>query len=426
MQMYRGLPIITNQIPVEERNGIPHHLIDCIGLGEEPWRVGLFKNECLRLIRDIHSRGKLPILVGGTHYYTQAVLLKDQLVSEDSPDQDIDVEAPDELAELAAKWPVLDAHPDAVLQKLREVDPVMADRWHPNETRKIRRSLEIYLQTGRRASEVYAEQKRLKQAVSDAKSRDDTHQLRFPTMIFWVHSDRDVLTSRLNKRVDAMMEQGLMTEAEQMFDYLRDKNKQGTAVDFTRGVWIAIGFKELAPYFEALSRGLSSEAELKGLKESCIELIKIATRQYSAAQIKWIRNKLWGTLAEAKMTHRLFLLDSTDVENWEKCITEPSELLVQSLLRDEPTPDPKSLSELASKTLGAKEAQLLKGPRPESKCITCEVCNKTMTNEEQWEIHINGQVHRRNLKYAAKKAEQLRREQESMGKELQSAPPADK
>ncbi|PLB49520.1 putative tRNA isopentenyltransferase [Aspergillus steynii IBT 23096] len=422
MQMYRGLPIITNQIPVEERNGIPHHLIDCIGLGEEPWRVGLFKNECLRLIRDIHSRGKLPILVGGTHYYTQAVLLKDQLVGEPSADQDVDVEAPDEMAALAAKWPILDAHPDAVLQKLREVDPVMADRWHPNETRKIRRSLEIYFQTGKRASEVYAEQKRLKQAVSDAKSRDDAQQLRFPTMIFWVHSDRNVLNSRLNNRVDAMMEQGLMTEAEQMFEHLRQKNKQDTTFDSTRGVWIAIGFKELAPYFEALYGGLSNEAELQKLKDSCIELIKIATRQYSASQIKWIRNKLWETLAEAGMAHRLFLLDSTDVENWEKCITEPSEHLVQSLLRDEPTPDPKSFSELASKTLGAKEAQLLKGPRPEAKCIRCDVCNKTMTDEAQWEIHINGQVHRRTLKHAAKKAEQLRKKQDNL-EEGETTPP---
>ncbi|KAK1149937.1 tRNA dimethylallyltransferase, mitochondrial [Aspergillus melleus] len=412
MQMYRGLPIITNQIPVEERNGIPHHLIDCIGLGEEPWRVGLFKNECLRLIRDIHSRGKIPILVGGTHYYTQAVLLKDQLVAESSTDQDMDGDAPDQLAELAAKWPILDAHPDAVLEKLREVDPVMADRWHPNETRKIRRSLEIYFQTGRPASEVYAEQKRLKQGVSDETSQGDAQQLRFPTMIFWVHSDKNVLNTRLDQRVDSMMEQGLMTEAERMFEYLREKNKQGITVEPTRGVWIAIGFKELAPYFEALHSGLRSETELNDLKKSCIELIKIATRQYSASQIKWIRNKLWNTLAEAGMAHRLFLLDSTDVDNWEKCITEPSELLVQSLLRDEATPDPKSLSELANKTLGAKEAQLQKGPRPESKAMKCDVCNKTMTNEEQWQIHINGQVHRRMLKYAAKKAEQLRRKQE--------------
>lgn len=422
MQMYRGLPIITNQIPVEERNSIPHHLIDCIGLGEEPWRVGLFKNECLRLIGDIRSRGKLPILVGGTHYYTQAVLLKDQLVREASADQDLDGEALDGLAELAAKYPILDAHPDVILQKLREVDPVMADRWHPNETRKIRRSLEIYFQTGKPASEVYAEQKRLKEGDSDEESRGVAQQLRFPTMIFWVHSEKNALNSRLDKRVDAMMEQGLMAEAEQMFQYLREKKQKDPTFNSTRGVWIAIGFKELAPYFEALSDGHSNEAELNKLKKSCTELIKIANHQYSASQIKWIRNKLWGTLAEAGMTHRLFLLDSTDVENWGKCITEPSERLVQSFLQDEPTPDPKSLGELASKTLGAKEAQLQKGPRPESKCIKCDVCNKTMTNEEQWQLHINGQAHRRVLKYAAKKAEQLRKRKDNL--EGEPEPPA--
>lgn len=80
MQMYRGLPIITNQIPVEERNGVPHHLISCVELDEQPWFVGRFRSESLRLIDDIHARGKTPVLVGGTHYYTQAVLFKDQLL----------------------------------------------------------------------------------------------------------------------------------------------------------------------------------------------------------------------------------------------------------------------------------------------------------------------------------------------------------
>jgi tRNA delta(2)-isopentenylpyrophosphate transferase len=87
MQMYRGLPIITNQIPVEERNGIPHHMISCIGLDEEPWRVGTFRMESLRVIKEIQSRGKLPILVGGTHYYTQSVLFNDALVGDGSGDE---------------------------------------------------------------------------------------------------------------------------------------------------------------------------------------------------------------------------------------------------------------------------------------------------------------------------------------------------
>lgn len=401
MQMYRGLPIITNQIPVEERNGIPHHLLSCVELEEEAWRIGIFKRETLRLIKDIHSRGKLPVLVGGTHYYTQAVLFKDQTVGENA---EIGTYQEEQTAdESSAKWPILDAPTEVVLQKLREIDPVMADRWHPNETRKIRRSLEIYFQTGRPASEIYAEQKRSKEMTATATS-SGSEQLRFPTMIFWVHAEREALNIRLEERVDVMVEQGLMSEAQRMFDYLQEKQAQGVTVDQERGVWISIGFKELAPYFQAVQQGSSSEEELEALKRSCIEAIKIATRQYSTSQIKWVRNKLWNTLSEAGMTHRLFILDTSNVEEWERNITEPSERLVHALLNDESTPDPKSLSELAKTTLSAKEAKAAKQKSGALKTVSCDVCSKTMTTE-QWDVHINGFAHRRALKHAAKKAE---------------------
>jgi tRNA dimethylallyltransferase len=421
MQMYRGLPIITNQIPMDERNGIPHHLISCIELEEEPWRIGLFKSECLRIIREIHSRGKLPILVGGTHYYTQAVLFKDQLVGEGSDEfQGAGARSDGETEDSSDKWPILDAPTDVVLQKLREVDPVMAGRWHPNEARKIRRSLEIYFQTGRPASEVYAEQKRLKQEAlaNDDPTAGEGH-LRFPTMIFWVHSEKETLTSRLGTRVDAMIEQGLMSEAQRMSDYIREKMAQGASVNLTRGVWIAIGFKELAPYFEALHNGSLNSEALETLKKSCIESIKIATRQYSVSQVKWIRNKLWSALAEIGMAHRLYLLDSTNAEDWVKCITQPSEFLTQALLKGKPTPDPKSLSELAKSILGAKEDQSQNDPDFVAKCFACNVCRKTMVNEEQWNVHLNGHSHKRALKAIAKRAEReefLRKRGERTGK----------
>ncbi|PWY83046.1 tRNA isopentenyltransferase [Aspergillus heteromorphus CBS 117.55] len=403
MQMYCGLPIITNQIPVEERNGIPHHLISCVKLEEQPWWVGRFKNECLRLIDEIHGRGKLPILVGGTHYYTQPVLFKNQLVGDDPTAAEGDGDRDD--SESSAKWPILDAPTDVLLQKLREVDPVMADRWHPNEPRKIRRSLEIYFQTGRPASEVYAEQQRLKQG-----------QLRFPTTVFWVHSEKQTLNDRLEKRVDAMVEQGLMGEAKRMSDYVQEKKAQGVPVDQTRGVWVSIGYKELAPYFEALSSGSLSETGLESLKRSCVESVKSATRQYANAQIKFIRTKLCKALVDAGATDRLYLLDSTDVESWTQSITEPSELIVRALLDDTPAPDPKSLSELAHTVLGAIETE----PQSEStfmtKCFTCDICHKTMQGEDQWQIHIKGGVHKRTLRRAAKLAardEYLRRQQEA-------------
>ncbi|KAL2862990.1 tRNA dimethylallyltransferase [Aspergillus lucknowensis] len=416
MQMYRGLPIITNQIPIEERNGVPHHLISCVDLEEEPWRIGVFRRECLRLINDIHARGKLPVLVGGTHYYTQSVLFQDQLVAKEpvfSNDETKSCAA--EEVDSAVKWPILDAEPEVVLQRLREVDPVMADRWHPKDTRKIRRSLEIFFQTGMPASRVYAEQKRQKQTPDG--SVPGAGQLRFNSIILWVHSEKPALNERLHSRVDVMIDQGLMSEARRMWDYLREKEAQGVTVDQTRGVWVSIGFKELVPYFEALENGSKSENELETQRQTCVESIKTATRQYAGSQVKWIRNKLWTGLADAGMVNRLYLLDTTTVEKWAENVTEPSERLVEALLKEEPLPDPKSLSELARTTIESKEAQPELLDHSTAKSITCDICRRTMSNEEQWKIHVHGSAHKRAVKGLARKAARdayLRARQESL------------
>lgn len=344
----------------------------------------------------------MPILVGGTHYYTQAVLFKDQLVGEGVSESEDDADSPKGLPATSQKWPILDAPPDVMMEKLKEVDPAMAERWHPRDARKIRRSLEIYFQTGRRASEIYAEQKILKnEAVMN-----DASLLRFEnTVIFWVHAEKDVLNARLDTRVDGMIEQGLMAEAQKMSDYLQKKHSQGIEVDQTRGVWVSIGFKELAPYFAAVHRAQSTEEELEGLKRHCIELIRIATRQYGTSQVKWIRNKLWRGLAEAGMTSRLYLLDSSNVSEWEESVRKPAENIVHLMLQKENMPDPKSLSRLAKTVLGAREEKARVQTGSNMKCFTCDLCHKTMAGEEQWKIHVEGTSHRRAQKSAAKRAE---------------------
>jgi tRNA dimethylallyltransferase len=88
MQLYSGLPIITNKITVEERKGVPHHLLGCIDFGEPTWVVGTFVKRALSIIEEIRSRGKLPILVGGTHYYTQSLLFRDRLAETEEDGQD--------------------------------------------------------------------------------------------------------------------------------------------------------------------------------------------------------------------------------------------------------------------------------------------------------------------------------------------------
>lgn len=396
MQMYRGLPIITNQISIDERNGVPHHLLSCIDLDAEAWRIRMFQREALRLVDDIRSRGRIPILVGGTHYYTQAVLFRDQIVGDGVDDGEREREREREQltgsSSTSKEWPILDEPASVLLEKLREVDPVMAARWHPKDGRKIRRSLEIFFQTGRPASEIYKEQMAQKNEALDKEKC----LLRFQnTLVFWVHAEKEVLNTRLDTRVDDMIEQGLMAEAKKMSDYLQERASQGVEVDTTRGVWVSIGFKELAKYFDAVRQGDLNEKELEDLKQNSLELIRIATRQYGSSQVKWIRNKLWRGLTEAGETRRLFLLDSSKIEDWTKCITEPSENIVQLMLRNEPIPDPKSLSQLAATEFEAKESQVRVPNAFLGVCYTCETCNKTLPGEHQWSIHLNSRMHKK-------------------------------
>jgi len=188
MQMYAGLPIITNKTTIKAQKGIPHHLLGCIGLQEPTWVVGTFVSRALKVIEEIRMRGKLPILVGGTHYYTQSLLFRDRLIGNDAdPGELADIKLGTERVDL----PVLQQSTEVLFAELQKVDPVMAERWHPRDRWKIQRSLEIYLRTGHTAAEVYTQQRKLASdgAVAlaiDHAHRDDTEEqsMRFPTLVF--------------------------------------------------------------------------------------------------------------------------------------------------------------------------------------------------------------------------------------------------
>lgn len=396
MQMYQGMPIITNQIPQDERKDIPHHLIATRTIEENPWRIGKFKRECLRIIEEIRSRGRLPILVGGTHYYTQGVLFNEPLLDEGESESE---EQDDE------KFAILKASTEEMLENLHKVDPVMAERWHPKERRKIRRSLEIYLQTGKPASEIYEEQKKeigshldsREESLGSAEASAALGQLRYPTVIFWSHTERELLCERLASRVGKMADKGLIPEAEVLFNYLQQKESQGLEVDRTRGIWISIGFKELEPYFRAVKSQSRADEDLELLKEKCIESVITSTNQYAKSQVKWITGKLWKALLRAGKTRSLYILDSSNIVNWDTDVRMPAEDVTQAFLTGQACPDPRSLSEVANSLLTNK----LKDNRGEDefKVRTCE-CGVIVRSEAEWARHRKGKKHKQAMKYA--------------------------
>ena len=206
----------------------------------------------------------------------------------------------------------------------------MADRWHPNDHRKIRRSLEIYYLHGcTPASEVYRRQQQLSAKKQTEKKEEWTATNKgnkagwFRNLVFWVHSEPEVLNDRLGKRVEAMVSQGLFGEIFELWEYYKSL---GAEVDLERGVWQSIGFKEFLPWLQArkkfgLDEDMPSKAgaragtepgavdvqeeeegvgeRLECLRKEGLEKMRVATIQYARTQVKWIRIKLMNAVKEA-------------------------------------------------------------------------------------------------------------------------------
>ncbi|KAI0977236.1 IPP transferase-domain-containing protein [Xylaria arbuscula] len=387
MQMYKGLPVITNQISVEEQRGVPHHLLSHIDPLEPTWTNGLFVREAQRLIKEIRSRGKLPIVVGGTHYYVHALLFNGSLIESDKPE-------PEEIRfrsqeETLSHFPILDEPTHVILERLREVDPFMAERWHPDDRRKIKRSLEIYLTTGKRPSDIYAEQREAKQATHDARGQ-------WKTLVFWIYSETDTLRERLSKRVEKMVQNGLMDEVTTLHRRLRECTERGEVVDRTRGIWQSIGFRQMEPFLDGeLAKETPEVLEKK--KVAGLEEINIATRQYARYQLRWIRHKTLKAFKEHDAMSSLYLLDSTDGNEFTRNVLSPAaDICLQYLLGKERL-QPLTISNTARDILTKFETECL-ATQTTFKVMKCDICNMSLATEDQWVKHVRGKKHLRNVK----------------------------
>ena len=302
--------------------------------------------------------------------------------------------------EIARRFPILEGPVEAMIERLRKVDPIMADRWHPKDTRKIRRSLEIFLLTGKKASDTYNEQKEnnkianraghgiLEEATGSSFSRASS------TLLFWVHCESETLKTRLDSRVDMMLEAGLLEEVNAMDTFLHGTEKGGVCVDRSRGIWVSIGWKEFEPYLAARARGIESEQFLKNALNLSIEQTKAATRQYAKRQIRWIRLKLLSALSEADALDNLYLLDGTNLGQWTSSVLDPAINLTGKFLAGEKLCDPCELSD------AAKEHLALDKPVDTTNDVhhECQMCHKITVTEEQWQAHLKSRTHRRLIK----------------------------
>ena len=250
MQIYRGMNIGTATPDEAERGGIPHHLMDFVDPADpRGYSCADYVSDARAVVSDILARGKLPILCGGTGLYLDAFLRGGSFEVTDS-----DPALRAELCALAER-----EGNQALHERLRALDPESAEAIHPNNVKRVARAIEICMTTGRRKSEL------------DRESREPDCPYD-ATVIGLRYDCRQILYDRIDRRVDVMLEQGLLEETRRL-------REQGVfAVCATAAQ--AIGYKELFPY-------LDGEATLT----ACVETLKTATRRYAKRQITWFSAK---------------------------------------------------------------------------------------------------------------------------------------
>ena len=249
MQIYRGLDIGTAKPTAEERQGIPHHLMDFLP-PEAPYSVADFTAAAAPLIEQLNSAGKLPIVTGGTGLYITS-LMKGTAFAPEKTDPAIRARLQTEADEQGSA---------ALYARLQQIDPAYAEKLHPNNLPRVIRALELLEATGRRMSE---QQRAALAAEPPYRS----------LCICLTCRDRAELYRRIDRRMDSMLQNGVLEEAKLVYD---NRETYRTAAQ-------AIGYKEFFPYF-------AGEMPLN----DCANRLKQATRNYAKRQLTWFRHQANG------------------------------------------------------------------------------------------------------------------------------------
>ncbi|XP_074099507.1 tRNA dimethylallyltransferase isoform X4 [Cotesia typhae] len=323
MQVYKGLDIITAKVTEEERSLASHHMLDFV----DP-----LHNYCVIDFK----KAALPIYDDNEHSN------------------------------------------ETLHQKLASVDPEMARRLHPNNRRKIIRSLEVFENHGTTHSEILKHQR-------TAGGCGLGGPLRFPnSLILWLKCDQKILDIRLDRRVDSMLEAGLVSELLGFHErYNQERLKINALPDYTKGIFQSIGFKEFHNYLILPDTEKRSEQGIALLRQGISDL-KLVTRRYARRQQKWIMNRFIKRID--RQVPPVYDLDCTNIEEWNSKVLESAIEIINAKLRgDVHTQKPLNGSSLDEKFSDSSNEE----------SHWCEICQKILIGELQWKSHKNGAKHKK-------------------------------
>lgn len=245
MQVYKGMDIGTAKVTENEKQGVPHYMIDILNPNES-FTVADFQAKVQQYIREISNRNKLPILVGGSGLYIQAALYDYNFAKQPKNEQYVK-QLEQEIKRNGIK---------NLYEYLQKIDPEQSRKIHPNNHRRVIRALEIYETTGLTMTEY---------------QRNQMKESPYNVIFIGLEMERSLLYERINLRVDNMIEQGLVKEVKEL---LQTNSKEQQSMQ-------AIGYKEMIPY-------IHNECDL----DTAINLLKRNSRRFAKRQYTWFKNKL--------------------------------------------------------------------------------------------------------------------------------------
>ncbi|MGN1418521.1 MAG: tRNA (adenosine(37)-N6)-dimethylallyltransferase MiaA [Acutalibacteraceae bacterium] len=260
MQIYKDITVATAKPTEEEMHEVKHHLVDFLPLGEK-FSVAKYKALAQKKIDEIFAKGKTPVIVGGTGLYIDSLLNNTAFCDYEKNDVRQKIEAEADKVGI-----------EKIYEHLKTIDPEAASKLHLNDRKRIIRALEVYYLTGKTISE------------QNALSHAEKSKYAFCLIGLNAH-DRQFLYDRINRRVDFMLENGLIEEAKRFY-----------SSEISKTAAQAIGYKELKPY-------LDGEISL----EEATEKLKMETRRYAKRQLTWFRRYKeinWVYIDEENITEK--------------------------------------------------------------------------------------------------------------------------
>ncbi len=256
MQIYQGMDVGTAKVTTNEMCGIPHHMLDIVSPMEN-YNVSRYVEDAKPIVDDILSRGKIPVIAGGTGLYINSLVYGYDLAPIPSDDA-----VREEITQLYEE-----KGGEFLLEELRKIDPKTAERLHPNNARRLIRALEVYRISGT--------------TISDQEERTKNAPKPYDVKFFVLDTERDKLYERINRRVDMMLENGLVEEV---------KTLLGQGIPKTNTSMQAIGYKEIVEYLDGYLT-----------LDEAVEKLKMESRRYAKRQLTWFRRNEGAHWLEASL-----------------------------------------------------------------------------------------------------------------------------